>query len=139
MMKKKPKSPERLVQTHLTEEARKAVQQLAEREADGSVARWLRQLVMRELGARNMRSVSKSRQLKARLINRKEVDFHFHSPLEEQTFKDMEILADLDGASKIGWVRSLIIERIKREKPRLEAVKRANGVPNGKEICRSPT
>jgi hypothetical protein len=129
MPKSHAKSPERLVQTHLSEAARLGVQALADLEADGSMAHWLRKLVAKELWAKRAKLRKKRVSLvhKTEILEDVRIRIDFHTSLGKEVCESMEALASLEGESLTGWLRGVILREIHRQRRRLEVVRSMNG------------
>lgn len=125
MPKSHAKSPERLVQTHLSEQARACVQALADQESDGSIAHWLRKLVAKELWAKRAKLRKKRVRLvpDVQILEDVRIRIDFHASLGKEVCESMDVLASLEGESPTGWLKGVLLREIHRQRRRLAIIR----------------
>lgn len=117
--------PSHLVQTHVTEEARRAIQKLADLEADGSVGAYVRRLLMRELWAQR-------KALKMPILPpprdgeevTKQVRINLAPRFRKEMLESIEILSELEGQSHASWLKGVIVRELHRKRHILAAAKK---------------
>ncbi len=124
-----PGESPRPVQTHLTEEARAAIQVLADRESNGSVALYLRSLLMRELWEhrRSLRNKGVPILPNSQEEVSKKIRIDLTPEFREDTLASIELLATLSGQSHAGWLKGVILRELHRKRRTLAAAKKTQG------------